>query len=73
MYPAHVLDAVKRRACMIAPVATWSYRARPGKIGSPAASALVHPAGRTASERRSQTAPEPACHLPLTFFAANNS
>ena len=42
------------------PAATSSYRARPGRIGSPAASALVQPAGRRALLRRFQWAPEPA-------------
>jgi hypothetical protein len=32
---------------------------RPGKIGRPAASALVHPSGRKASDERSNFAPEP--------------
>src|SRR5579872_422168 len=39
-----------------------SYRTRPGKIESPAASADVHPAGRSASDVRSKIAPEPAVH-----------
>ena len=42
------------------PRATSSYRARPGRIGRPAASADVQPAGRTLFERRLQIAPEPA-------------
>ena len=41
------------------PRATSSWRARPGRIGSPAASALVHPAGRSRLERRSKTRPGP--------------
>ena len=43
---------MKRSACLIAPVAASpSQRARPGRIGSPAASADVQPAGRSAFER----------------------
>ena len=42
------------------PRATSSYRASPGRIARPAASADVHPARRNAFERRSQIAPEPA-------------
>jgi hypothetical protein len=42
------------------PRLTSSQRTRPGKIGSPAASAEVQPAGRTLFERRLQIAPEPA-------------
>ena len=42
---------------------TSSQRASPGRIGRPAASADVHPAGRMRFERRFQIAPEPAVHL----------
>ena len=37
---------MNRSACRISPAATSSYRTRPGRIGSPAASAEVHPLGR---------------------------
>jgi hypothetical protein len=47
------------------PRATSSYRASPGKIGSPAASADVQPAGRTWFDRRLHVAPEPAFQPPL--------
>ena len=43
-------------------------------MDSPAASAEVHPAGRNALPRRSNTAPEPARHVPSAFgYAANSS
>ena len=42
------------------PAETSSHRASPGKIGSPAASADVHPAGRSLSDERLHVAPEPA-------------
>ena len=42
-------------------------------MGSPAASALVHPAGRSACERRSNTAPEPAVGRPPFHEAAKSS
>ena len=46
-----------------------------GKIGSPAASADVQPAGRSAFELRSKIAPEPACHdaPPFNGCASYNS
>ena len=44
------------------PAATSSYRSRPGRIGSPAASAEVQPRGRRALLRRSHVAPDPAVH-----------
>src|SRR6185437_9426384 len=44
-------EAVKRIAWSIEPAATSSQRTRPGKMGSPAASAEVHVAGRSAFER----------------------
>ena len=44
----------------MAPAATSSWRTRPGKMGRPAASALVQPSGRRAFDRRSKYAPEPA-------------
>ena len=49
---------VKRSAWLIAPFVTASSkRASPGKIGRPAASAEVQPAGRRLFEVRSKTAP----------------
>src|SRR5215210_5756799 len=69
MCAEQVLGAVKRRAWRIAPALTSSQRTRPGRIGSPAASALVQPAGLSAFERRSQMAPEPPCHWPPDFEA----
>src|SRR6478672_2511815 len=42
-------------------------------IDSPAASALVHPAGRSAFDVRSNTAPEPAVGLPPLQCAAYSS
>ena len=56
-----VRGAVKRSAWSIEPAARSSGRARPGRIGRPAASALVQPFGRPLLERRSQIAPDPAC------------
>ena len=47
---------------MTFPSVTSSYRTSPGKIGSPAASAEVQPAGRSLFEFKSKTAPEPAFH-----------
>ena len=43
---------------------TSSYRARPGKIASPAASADVHVSGRRLFVFMSKNAPEPAYHWP---------
>src|SRR6185437_6156340 len=43
---------------------TWAKFSRPGRIGRPAASAEVHPAGRSAFEVRCQIAPEPAVEWP---------
>ena len=57
-----------RSAWRIAPAATSSWRASPARIGSPAASADVQPAGRSALERRSKTRAAvrvPARALPL--------
>src|SRR4051794_17131995 len=44
----------------MAPACTSSNRTNPGRIGSPAASAEVHPSGRSAFERVSHLAPAPA-------------
>ncbi len=48
-------------------------RSRPGRIGSPAASAEVQVSGRRALLRRLQTAPEPACQRPFRFRVAKVS
>src|SRR5580700_11758848 len=48
--------SVKRNAWLICPAATSSYRARPAKIGRPAASADVQVYGRCSSAVRSQMA-----------------
>src|SRR5678815_3043503 len=49
-YSRVVRGAVKRSACLISPSRISSYRARPGMIGKPAASAEVHVCGlRTVS------------------------
>ena len=45
-----------------------SYRIKPGKIASPAASADVHPSGRRSSVERSKIAPDPASHRPRAAF-----
>src|SRR6267378_8476341 len=55
------------------PLATSSYRRTPGQIGRPAASALVHPDGRSACDLRSNTAPEPAVGRPPFHEAAKSS
>src|ERR1035437_6657057 len=62
--------SVTRNAWRIgpAPVAS-SYRTRPGRIASPAASALVHPSGRRALLSSENTAPEPAVHVHDGEFA----
>ena len=65
--------AVKRSAWSMTPARTSSHRARPGRIGSPAASALVHPGGRSRLERRSNTAPDPALQPEPVRSAANSS
>ena len=52
---------------------TSSSRTRPGRIGRPAASALVQPAGRSALERRFQVAPQPAVQRPPGRSAAKSS
>jgi hypothetical protein len=55
------------------PDATSSYRTSPGRIGSPAASAEVHPSGRSAFDPRSHTAPLPARGRPWFQSNANSS
>src|ERR1044071_1371033 len=57
-YARRVREAVNLSACVISlRPKTSSKRTSPGKIGSPAASAEVQPAGRSALELRSKTAP----------------
>jgi len=74
MYARRVRSAVKRSACLIAPVdASPSQRASPGRIGSPAASADVQLAGRSAFERRFQIAPDQPDHLPFCFDMPESS
>ena len=72
MYARRVSGTVNRSAWLIRPRFTSFQRASPGRIGRPAASADVHPAGRSLFERRLQIAPEPAVHLspPSCGYAA---
>src|SRR5688572_3334395 len=72
MYARRVSGAVKRRACLITPRATSSYRARPGRIGNPAASADVQPSGRSVFDVMFQIAPEPA-RQPVDVLRASYS
>ena len=60
--------AVKRMAWSIAPEATSLKLTRPGRMGSPAASAEVNPAGRKAFEFRCQMAPDPAVDFALAWY-----
>ena len=60
MYEVSVASAVIRMAWVMAPDCSSSWRTSPGRIGSPAASADVQPAGRRALELRFQMAPAPA-------------
>src|SRR3954471_23843968 len=62
---------VTRIAWLMWPEAASSYRTRPGKIGSPAASAEVKPSGRRAAERRSQITPTSAFQWGFGFLRAN--
>ena len=73
MYARWVCGAVTLNAWVMTPVRISSKRANPGRIGSPAASADVHPSGRKAELLRSHTAPDDACHAPLTTEALYNS
>jgi hypothetical protein len=68
-----VRDAVIRIGWSMRPASTSSRRSRPGKMARPAASADVHPDGRSAFERRSNTAPDPAVGEPPFQSAANSS
>src|SRR6266508_448851 len=65
--------AVNRIAWPIAPALTSSNRTRPGRMGRPAASAEVHPSGRSALDDRSKTAPLPAVGFPWFQSASNSS
>jgi hypothetical protein len=51
---------VNRIAWSTWPAFTSSQRSRPGRIASPAASADVHPDGRSLSDFSDQVAPDPA-------------
>src|SRR2546425_679225 len=59
------VGTVKRRAWLMAPLATSSYRARPTNTGSPAASAEVQVYGRCSLIVMSHTADESAFQLPF--------
>src|ERR1700691_3392847 len=59
MYACWELAIVKRMAWWTAPALTSDTFTRPGRIGNPAASALVHPSGRSVFEDRSNLAPDP--------------
>src|SRR5688572_31526814 len=62
-----VSGVVKRMAWSLVPSRTSFQRSRPGRIGSPAASAEVHESGRRSLDVSDHTAPEPARHeLPET-------
>src|SRR4051794_20265404 len=63
-YARCVTGAVKRKAWLICPEATSSYRSSPGMIGSPAASADVHPSGRNVLALRSHLAALSTFQLP---------
>src|SRR5271154_4397377 len=55
------------------PAATSSGRRSPGKMGRPAASAEVQPAGRRASDWRLQMAPDPAVEPEAEYWASYSS
>src|SRR5882724_1292465 len=57
-YARRTCGTVKRTACVISPEATSACFSSPGRIGRPAASAEVQPAGRTAFSLRSHFADE---------------
>src|SRR5665647_48197 len=62
-----------RSAWLIDPALTSSYLTSPDKIGSPASSVshmCVALFFRNVFFLRSQTAPEPACHVPSVIFSA---
>ena len=67
------LGAVKRSAWSIRRPTTSSQRASPGKIGSPAASADVQPAGRSLSDDRLHVAPDPAVQPRLVWRRSYSS
>src|SRR5690242_4014092 len=55
-----VVSVVKRMAWSTYPSRTSFQRSSPGRIGRPAASAEVHPLGRSLFDDSDHTAPEPA-------------
>jgi hypothetical protein len=59
-----VTSVVNRMAWSTRPAFTSAYRRRPGRIGSPAASADVQPCGRSLLLVSDQVAPEPAVQWP---------
>ena len=70
-----VLHSEAQRMCDQALLKDFVVTHQPGKIGSPAASAEVQPAGRKAFEFRSKMAPQSAFQLapPLTGKARPSS
>ena len=59
-----VTSVVNRIAWFTGPAFTSLQRSRPGRIGSPAASAEVQVSGRSLFDFSDHTAPEPAVHRP---------
>ena len=72
-YARRLRLTVTRSAWSIRPRLTSGWRASSGRIGSPAASADVQPAGRRRFERRLQVAPEPALQEPGRPCRSNSS
>src|SRR2546425_12496248 len=59
----------------MAPACTSSHRTSPANMGSPAASAEVHPSGRSASDPSGKMAPDPAVQdepLPARLYSSYN-
>src|ERR1700722_20466262 len=73
MNEVSVDSAVMRMAWVMEPDCTSSSRSRPGRIGRPAASADVHPAGRSAFELRFQIAPDTAVEPDALYCAPSSS
>src|SRR6266498_2347325 len=73
IWPSQVRGAVKRSAWRITPVETLLQRTSPGKIGRPAASALVQPSVRRLFERNGHVAPDPAYQPVEVLRAAYSS
>src|SRR5262244_4352686 len=65
--PFWLWPTTKRRAWPIHPESTSLQRTRPGKMGSPAASAEVQRSGREASDQRFHLAPLEASQEPSEF------